>query len=219
MGDGEAKRGNLWTWIGVGCGGLLFLGVAGSCVGPAIVGILMTEGLGGLGGGLPSVAPLGGPGGGGGHPGLELPDAPGPIEAVGSAQETKVATARFEVVVTDVGFIPGVEVGAVCPLEVNHLQRSPNLFWCQTEFECSGQRLYGGSGQGFFECTWPSSADGLVDGWDPEQTAVDGDPSFFIGTNGTITIQDGQLRFEGTIRRVMHEGGDALLPAPGTAAP
>ncbi len=219
MGDGEAKRGNLWSWIGVGCGGLLFLGVAGSCVGPAILGILMTEGFGGLGGGLPSVAPIGGPGGGGAHPGLELPDAPGPIEPLEDTRERKVATAHFEVRVISAEFIAGVEEGTMCDLEVSHVRRNAEGFWCQAELSCAGQRLYGGSGQGYFECDWRPVPDGLIEGYDPDQTAVDGDPAITVMESGDeMTFDDGEMKLHATVFRITPQG-DAILPAPGTAAP
>lgn len=214
MADGEANRSSLWTWIGVGCGGLLFLGVAGSCVGPALLGIFWSDGLG-----SPSFA--GGPGPmpppGTGHSGLILPEAPAPIAPVSTTSGTKVQSARFEFLVTRAEHVTDVAAGDTCPLEVSHIERSPGDFWCRAELHCGGQQLYGGSGQGYFPCVWPANPEDLVVGSDLEQTAADGDPSFMIAGDGTVALQDGEMQLLGTLRRL--EPRDDALLAPTGAEP
>lgn len=217
MGESDAKAGSLWTWIGVGCGGLLFLGVAGSCVGPALFGIMMAEGMGAMGGGMPSVAPMTGPGGA--QSGLVLPEAPGPIQPLGAGDPAPVSTADFQLVVTGAEFAPGVGEGTVCPFTVSHVERSPGSFWCRTELTCGGKPLYGLAGQGYFACTWPEGPEDLIEGWDLEQSALDGDPSFIIESHGGLTLEDGQLRVEGTVQRLAPLNQlDTLRPPDGVPA-
>lgn len=187
MADGEKGRGSMWTWVAVGCGGFVLLGVVGMCVGPGIFAMMMMDGLAGMGPGMGPMPP-------GtiepGTAGLELPPAEGPLMPVGVNAQLATAQRTWAMVITDTGGQPGLEVGDVCPFEVERLQRGGGSYWCRTEVSCDGAPLYGGPGQGYFDCTFPETEYDRFQAYDYGAQSDDGDASFVVDYDGTITIRN-----------------------------
>jgi len=177
----------MWTWIAVGCGGFILLGVVGTCVGPGIFAMMFMDGLAGMG----PVAPAMPPGAiAPGTAGLELPPAPGPLTPIGAS--TVVASGRrsYSLQVTEATEVEGVSVGDSCEFDVERLPRGGGSYWCRTEVSCGEVALYGGPGQGYFDCTFPESEYDHLQAYDYSMRDDDGDASFTIDYDGNLAIRD-----------------------------
>jgi hypothetical protein len=202
----EEKGGSMWTWVAVGCGGFILLGVAGTCVGPGIFAMMLMDQMAGMGAAPPM------PGGPGvvGTAGLELPPAEGPLRPLGVSAAMPTALRTFRFVVSDVQEIDGVAVGDTCNFAVERLPRG-DAYWCRTEVTCGEVSLYGGPGQGYFDCSFPETEYDRMQAYDYSMQENDGDPSFVIDYDGTLTIRD---HVDGTTTVVVGTIADAP-PPPG----
>lgn len=179
-------------WGLVGCGGILFLVLIGSCIaGMVLVG---RRGLPDLprptvGSDPPAPVP---------PPGAPPPTAPVPP----GKPPPPLAPVRIRVAVTSVtGSLSGRVLGG-CDVSVSP-PASPGAM-CQAVVLCDGLPLYGGGGTGFFRCQLGPGA-GRVVGNDADTTADDGDAAFTLDTDArTFRLRDddrstfGAYALEGT---------------------
>jgi hypothetical protein len=145
----------------------------------------------------------------GGTAGLELPPPPGPLLPAGSSTANATASKTFTLAVTEVEGFEEIEVGDQCPFEVQRLPRGAGGYWCRTELRCGEVVLYGGPGQGYFDCTYPDEPYQHLEAYDYGMQADDGDASFNINYDGVVTVRNlvdgentaviGQLREGGTV--------------------
>ncbi len=212
----EGKKGSMWTGVAIGCGGLILLAIVGSCVGPSIFAMMMMDGLGGMGPmGLgatnPTVAP--------GTAGLELPPPPGPLMPVGNSGTAGLEVTKvFTLAITEVTGVEGLAAGDECPFEVQRVPRGSGGYWCRTELRCADQVLYGGPGQGYFDCTFPDDPYQHLEAYDYGMQEEDGDPSFNIGYDGVVTIRNMVSGVSTQVIGNLREGGTMPVPEPAPAA-
>jgi hypothetical protein len=104
-----------------------------------------------------------------------------------------------------------VRAGEPCMFQIEYPERSdqPGVRWCHTVARCGSVRLYGGTTNGFFPCTFSLSPP-AVRGTDPQTTGEDRDGAFTIDTAaGTLQIRDdsagdyGTFSVDATITRTM----------------
>lgn len=189
MSDDGERRGSIWYWIGGGCAVVFLLGGIGLCVGPGIFAMLFMDSFSGMGATPPYVTPpTGTP-----TAGLELPPPPGPISPVSTVRAAdRTGVAYFTV--TSVTGIESLAVNDVCNFSTQRMPRDYGSYNCRTEITCGGQTLYGGPGQGFFDCSFPEYAGQMLEAWDYSVTSEDGDPSLTITNNGngtgSLTLRD-----------------------------
>jgi len=203
MAEGD-RKGNPWLWLAGGCGGLLVLGVLGACIGPSVVGLLMMPEMARPAPSYPGPGvqqEYSGPGG------PVLPEPPGPVAPPpGSAATATDRISRTVVFRLDEveGQIP-YPAGTECSATVERRPRADG-YWCKADADCAEELLYGGEGQGFFECTMTDPPASRIVGSDDTPTVDDGDPTFRIDTDtDTIVITDdasgprGAFTLRGTI--------------------
>jgi len=185
MSDREMGRGSMWTWIAVGCGGFVLLGIVGTCVGPGIFAMMMMDGLAGMGPHMGVPSPVIEPG----IAGLELPVAEGPLTPALAPPEA-ATSGSWALVVTAVDEVSGVAIGDRCPFEVERPPRGNESHWCRTEIKCGRSLHYGGPGQGYFDCSFPETVHERLQAYDYSMQENDGDGSFVIDYDGNVTLRN-----------------------------
>jgi hypothetical protein len=174
--------------------------------------MMFMDGLSGMGGSAPYMPP-------GTLPpaataGLELPPPPGPLTPVGATALAPTRQKSFMLVVSTVSGMTDVAAGDECPFEVEQIPRGGGSVWCRTELRCGERVLYGGPGQGYFDCTFPETEYDHLQAYDYTMASEDGDPSFTIDYDGNLVVRD---FVDGVSREVsgrIHEAPPPIVPAP-----
>lgn len=205
MEDGKRSP---WTYVAVGCGGLVLLGVIGSCVGPAIIGAFLA-----WQGGSAAVSPpvpvtgqnLWTPDASAGGAGPMLPEPPGQLQPSLAGSDRPVT---MTVTLSRASGPEGLAAGHACTAVVRPPARNGQSL-CQGEVRCGDRVLYGGSSNGYFGCEiqWVPSL--RVTGRDDATASEDGDAAIEIDTTTElIRVRDdatgphGVFEIEGRVVQV-----------------
>jgi hypothetical protein len=169
--DGPHDERTTYTWMTVGCGGLLLTML---CFAPPTVYLVATA--------EPSameppelIAP----------PVLPPPDPSIPVDP---------NARHVSAIVEEVDGLAGIDAGSACEIDVTREDRNDGTFWCNAQIVCAGRLVYGGGSgptrAGYFDCTLYEAPRHVV-GEDASPSSGDRDPAMRIDTlRGTLRVRD-----------------------------